>query len=286
MNKNLERKTLRMRIKSLYSSFSEKEKKIADFIINHPEKIVHGTINQVALTLDIADSTVFRFCKRLGYKGFQDMKIAIASEGSESMEQIHEKVRKNDGEKKIIEKIFNSNIQTLKDTLEIIDDEAFGMAVNKIITSDHIEFFGVGGSNAIAMDAYHKFIRTGLAVNYQVDSHLQLMSATQLKEGDLAIIISHTGQSKDILHVLETVKEKKVYTIGITGSIDSKFNREVDISLNTLSEETDFRSEALSSRIGQLTILDALYVSLMIKLGERGQNSLNNIRDVISKKRQ
>lgn len=286
MNKNLEDKSLRMRIKSLYSNFSDKEKRIADFITDHPEKIMHGTINQVAMSLDLADSTVFRFCKRLGYNGFQDMKIAIASEGANTFDQIHEKVKKNDAEKNILEKIFQSNIQTLKDTLEIIDEEIFSLTVKKICASNHIEFFGVGGSNAIAMDAYHKFIRTGLSVNYQVDSHLQLMSATQLREGDVAILISHTGQSKDILHILETVKEKNVYTIGITGFFDSALSQGVDLLLNTLSEETDFRSEALSSRIGQLTILDALYVSLMIKLENQGRESLNNIRKVIEKKRQ
>lgn len=286
MNRNLEDKALRMRIKSLYSNFSDKEKRIADFITDHPEKIMHGTINQVAMSLDLADSTVFRFCKRLGYNGFQDMKIAIASEGANTFDQIHEKVKKNDAEKNILEKIFHSNIQTLKDTLEIIDEEIFSLTVKKICASNHIEFFGVGGSNAIAMDAYHKFIRTGLSVNYQVDSHLQLMSATQLREGDVAILISHTGQSKDILHILETVKEKNVYTIGITGFFDSALSQGVDLLLNTLSEETDFRSEALSSRIGQLTILDALYVSLMIKLENQGRESLNNIRKVIEKKRQ
>lgn len=275
-----------MRIKSLYSRFSDKEKAIADYITDNPDKIVHGTINQVALNLEIADSTVFRFCKRLGYKGFQDLKIAIASEGANTFDQIHEKVKKNDGENKIIEKIFNSNIQTLKDTQEIIDTEIFSLAVEKIISANHIEFFGVGGSNAIAMDAYHKFIRTGLPVNYQIDSHLQLMSATQLKEGDLAILISHTGQSKDILDIMDTVKERNVYTIGISGFYDSDLNQGVNLLLNTLSEETDFRSEALSSRIAQLTILDALYVSLMIKLEDQGRESLDNIRKVISKKRQ
>lgn len=284
MNEKLKGKTLRMRIKNLSPTFSDKEKKIAEFITNNPEKIVHGTINQVAINLGLADSTVFRFCKRLGYKGFQDMKIAIASERS-NMNEVHESVKKNDSKKTILEKVFQSNIQTLEDTLKIINEEDIALAVEKLVQSNHIEFFGVGGSNAVAMDGYHKFIRTGLPVNYQLDSHLQLMSSTQLKKGDIAILISHTGQTKDILHILETLKEKNVYTIGITGFFKSPLNRGVDLSLSTLSEETDFRSEALSSRIGQLTIMDALYVAVMMQLQDQGKKSLKLIRQAIDKKR-
>lgn len=285
MNVSLQNQQIRMRIKTLASSFSEKEKKIADFILQQPEKIIHGTINQVASEMDLADSTVFRFCKRLGYNGFQDMKIALASEQSNEMNQIHERISKNDDEKTVLEKIFQSNIQTLVDTLELMDEDRFSLAVEKIIACNKIEFFGFGGSNAVAMDAYHKFIRTGLPVNYQVDSHLQLMASSQLKEGDVAILISHTGHTKEVIEILDTLTENGVYTIGITGFAKSPLNHGVNLALNTVSEETDFRSEALASRIAQLTILDALYVSLMMKLGDQATNALDTIRRAIQKKR-
>lgn len=285
MNVSLQNQQIRMRIKTLASSFSEKERKIADFILQQPEKIIHGTINQVASEMELADSTVFRFCKRLGYNGFQDMKIALASEQSNEMNQIHERISKSDDEKTVLEKIFQSNIQTLVDTLELMDEDRFSLAVEKIIASNKIEFFGFGGSNAVAMDAYHKFIRTGLPVNYQVDSHLQLMASSQLKEGDVAILISHTGHTKEVIEILDTLTENGVYTIGITGFAKSPLNHGVNLALNTVSEETDFRSEALASRIAQLTILDALYVSLMMKLGDQATKALDTIRRAIQKKR-
>lgn len=285
MKASLENKNIRMRIKSLTSTFSEKEKRIADFMLSEPDKVIHGTINQVAAEIDLADSTVFRFCKRLGYNGFQDLKIALASEKSNELNEIHEKIEKTDDEKTVLEKIFQSNIQTLTDTLEVTDEESFSLAVEKIIVSNKIEFFGFGGSNAVAMDAYHKFIRAGLPVNYQVDAHLQLMASSQLKKGDIAILISHTGHTREILELLEILKENDVYTIGITSFAESPLNQGADLSLNTLSEETDFRSEALASRIAQLTILDALYVSLMMRLGDKATQSLDTIRQAIARKR-
>lgn len=285
MEESLKNKSIRTRIKSLASNFSEKEQRIADFILDNPEKIIRGTINQIASEIDLADSTVFRFCKRLGYDGFQDLKIALASELSETLKDIHERIDEDDDVKSVIKKVFQSNIQTLKDTLEVINEKNFVTAVDRIVEANKIEFFGVGGSNAVAMDAYHKFVRTGLPVNFQMDSHLQIMAASQLNAGDVAIIISHTGHTRELIDVLDTLKEHDVYTIGITGFADSPIKQNVDLALNTISDETIFRSEALASRIAQLTILDALYVSLMIRLGDEASETLERIREAINKMR-
>jgi DNA-binding MurR/RpiR family transcriptional regulator len=285
MNESFKTKNTQMRVRSLFSTLSDKERLMAEFILEHPEKIIHGTINEIAEELNLADSTVFRFCKKLGYKGFQDLKISLATESVNEMKDVHEKVSKSDDEKTILEKVFCSNIKTLQDTLEVIDDKDFSRAVDTILHAGKIELFGFGGSNVIAMDGYHKFIRTGLTVSAQTDSHMQLISASQLKKGDVAILISHTGHSKDILEILETVKEQQVTTICITGFTQSPLSQGSDISLYTLSEETDFRSEALASRIAQLSILDALYVNVMASLDDKGQTSLQHVRKAIEKKR-
>ncbi|OJF94735.1 MurR/RpiR family transcriptional regulator [Alkalibacterium sp. 20] len=285
MNQTFQNKNTQMRIRALHATLSDKERLLADFILDHPEKIIHGTINEVAEELNLADSTVFRFCKKLGYKGFQDLKISLATESTYVMKDIHEKVSKSDDEKTILEKVFHSNIKTLQDTLEVIDDKDFAGAVDIILHANKIELYGFGGSNIIAMDGYHKFIRTGLTVSAQTDSHMQLISASQLKEGDVAILISHTGHSKDILEILETVDEQNVSTICITGFTQSPLSQGADISLYTLSEETDFRSESLASRIAQLSILDALYVNVMMALEDKGKESLKYVRRAIQKKR-
>jgi DNA-binding MurR/RpiR family transcriptional regulator len=274
-----------MRIRNLSSEFSEKERLLADFILHSPEKIIHGTINQIAEELQLADSTVFRFCKRLGYKGFQDLKIALASEAADTIHDIHESVAKEDDEEAVLEKVFHSNIRTLNDTLKVIDGSLFKQAVETILKANRVELFGFGGSNILALDGFHKFIRTGLSVSAQSDSHLQLMSASQMKEGDVAILISHTGQTKDILDIFETVKEHNVTTIGITGFTKSPLSKRVDIPLYTLSDETDYRSEALASRIAQLSLLDALYVNVMMALEESGKQSIQKMREAIRTQR-
>lgn len=273
------------RIKTHYAKFSDKEKMIADYILEHPEKIIHTSINQFAEDLGIADSTVFRFCKRIGFKGYQAMKIALASEIVTPIKDIHETINEEDDIRTVSEKVFRTNIKTLEDTLQLLGGGGFEKAVDAIVKANRVEFFGSGGSGIIAMDGYHKFIRSGIPVLFNSDSHIQLMSASLLTEKDVAILISHSGTTKDIIQVLQILKGNGVKTISITNFAKSPLSEGADIALYTVAEETDYRSEALSSRIAQLSILDSLYVNVMIAKKEASQESLHKMRKAISVKR-
>ncbi|RBW69299.1 MurR/RpiR family transcriptional regulator [Bacillus taeanensis] len=273
------------RIRASYAAFSDKEKKIADYILENPNRILHSTISQVAEDLEIADATVFRFCKRIGFKGYQAMKIVLASEIVTPIKDIHETIKEQDTEKEIAEKIFKSNIRTLNDSINIIDEEMYTKAVNAIVQARRVEFYGNGGSGIIAMDAHHKFLRAGVTTTAYNDSHMQLISLSQLTKDDVIFAISHSGTNKDILDVVDVAKELGVTTIGITNLAKSPLSQRVDIPLYTASQETEYRSEALASRIAQLSIIDALYVNVMIKRKEAGQAALQKVRKAISVKK-
>ncbi|MDN3018830.1 MurR/RpiR family transcriptional regulator [Paenibacillus sp. BSR1-1] len=270
------------KIRSYYARFSDKEKKIANYILDNPDKIIHCTINEVAEDLNVADATVFRFCKRIGYKGYQALKIALASEIITPIQQIHEKISEHDSEKTISEKVFQSNIRTLENTLQIMDSDSIRKAVELLHSADKVEFYGTGGSALIAMDAFHKFIRTGIKAFAFLDSHFQLMSASQLTKNDVAVVISHSGTNKDTTNILNTAIESGAKTIGITSFPKSPISQNVDVALYTSSDETEYRSEALASRIAQLSLIDALYVNLMILNKERAKTAIEKIRGAIS----
>ncbi|PAV28379.1 RpiR family transcriptional regulator [Virgibacillus profundi] len=269
-------------IRSNYKNFSEKEKIIADFTLMNPHKIIHFTINQVSEKLGISEATVFRFCRRIGFKGFQDMKISLATEVVTSVKDIHEKINEEDSIGVITRKSFQSNIKTIEDTLRIQDENLITKVVEAILGAQKIQFFGVGGSAFVALDAYHKFIRSGINVNADLDSHLQMMSASQMTNNDLAIIISHSGSTKDILDLMQIFEENETQTVAITNFTKSPLTEKADISLYTIAAETDFRSEALSSRIAQLSIIDALYVNVMIANKESSWSVLQKMRGSMS----
>lgn len=276
---------VRHRIRGAYGSLREKEKQIADYILEFPEDIVHSTISQVAENAGVAEATVFRFCKKLGFGGYQALKIALASEVVKGIKNIHETIQEGDDEKVVAEKVFQSNTRTLQETIQVLDGEDFSEAVGYLVDADRIEFFGSGGSGVVAQDAHHKFMRTGIPSAAYTDAHLQIMSASQMSPGSVAVLISHTGSNRDILQILDVASERGVKTIGITNLGKSPLSERVDVALYTVSDETEYRSEALSSRLGQLSLIDALFVNVCIRHKDKMQHTLTDMRKAISLKR-
>lgn len=273
------------RIRGAYSTLSKKEQRIADYILKQPEKIIHHTINQVADDLDVAESTVFRFCQRVGFKGYQALKIALASDVVAPLQDIHEDITETDTALEIAEKIFSTNGKTIESTRQILEGASLEKTIELFLGARRIEFFGSGGSAVIALDAYHKFVRSGLQVSAILESHMQLMSASQLTTADVAVVISHSGASKETLDIAKLLKEKGVPMIAITNYAKSPLSKLADVSLYTVSQETAFRSEALASRIAELSLIDALFTAVMMRRGEAARASLQQMREAISLRR-
>ncbi|WP_031422376.1 MurR/RpiR family transcriptional regulator [Exiguobacterium sp. NG55] len=273
------------RIRGAYSTLSKKEQRIADYILKQPEQIIHHTINQVADDLDVAESTVFRFCQRVGFKGYQALKIALASDVVAPLQDIHEDITETDTALEIAEKIFSTNGKTIESTRQILEGASLEKTVELFLGARRIEFFGSGGSAVVALDAYHKFVRSGLQVSAMLESHMQLMSASQLTAEDVAVVISHSGASKETLDIAKLLKEKGVPMIAITNYAKSPLSKIADVSLYTVSQETAFRSEALASRIAELSLIDALFTAVMMRRGEAARASLQQMREAISMRR-
>ncbi|WP_419882491.1 MurR/RpiR family transcriptional regulator [Peribacillus sp. B-H-3] len=252
------------KIRSYYPRFSDKEKIIADYILENSGKIIHCSINEVAEDLKVAEATVFRFCKRIGYKGYQAMKIALASESMTAIQPASELMN----DENITEKIFKSNIRSLANTLQINECASVEKAAECILFAKRISFYGAAGSSAIAMDAFQKFISAGFHAYSFMDTHFQSMFASQLDSQDTAVIISHSGSDKESLKILDAALEKGAKTIVITGFPNSPLARRAHVSLCTSSEETEYRPEDLASLITQLSLIDALYVNVMVKRRE------------------
>ena len=275
-------KTARIRIKQLYRTMSPKEKLIADYILKESNDFSRKTISDISHELHIADSTVFQFTKKLGYEGFKDFKIAIISEETDFKSSVHEKVLRDDDLASVVKKVFDSAKQTIIDTKKMIDINEYRKSIDILIQSERLFLFGVGGSNAIAMDAYHKFLRSPIFPIYSSDSHIQLINASLITEKDCAIIVCHSGITIDILHMAKLIKNNGAKIITITSYPISPLGEMSDAILTTYSDETNYKSESLASRISQLAIIDSLFVTLSIKNEEKYLESLSKFRKAIS----
>lgn len=272
-----------LQIKSSYNMFNDTEKKIAEYIINNTKDFIYSTISQVSEKLEVSDATIFRFCKKIGLKGFQNLKITLATEISDGIDSYsNEGIDENDTEQNIVRKVFNSNITALNDTLSAIDYKLIEKAADVILASDQILFCGNGGSGVVAMDAHQKFLRTGLKVSVYTDNHLQLMAAAQLTSKDLIVVISHSGSNINMLNLVDVARENGTKTIGITSFSQSPLGNKVDYSINAISSETGYQFEAFSSRIAHLTIIDAIYMSTVLKRRELTHAAVQKMRCAIA----
>lgn len=275
--------SIRLKIKTMYNNFSQKEKGIADYILENSSTVAHSSISTLADTLGVADSTLFQFAKKLGYNGFKDFKMAmLIQEKDFSAITIHENINQSDTELMMAQKVFDSNITTLNDTKQLLNQNDLKTAVDLINSSNRLFLFGVGGSEIVATDAYHKFLRSSISVFHSTDYHLQLMESSIVTPNDCAILISHTGKSKETIHLAKTVSAAGAKTIVITSQVNSPLAELGDIVFTSVAEETEFRSEALASRISQLSIIDSLYVILMFYNQEIAYDSISKIRRTIA----
>ncbi|NRD79171.1 MurR/RpiR family transcriptional regulator [Bacillus sp. BRMEA1] len=256
-------------IRSSYHKFSEKEKKIADYILEKPELVIHQAINEVANDLNIADATVFRFSKRIGFKGFQAMKIALASELLMQKRSDQEEPTTNDDEMTLTKKIFNSNIKILQNTLDMIDKHSLKKAIENIHMAKRVEFYGTGRSAVIAMDAAQKFMNAGLRAAAFPDPSFQLMSATHLTKDDVAIFISHSGSNKETMNILKAANAAGAKTIGITAFPKSPISLNVNIGLYTYADGTEYLPLEFASQVAQICLIDALCYHIFQQKSQR-----------------
>ncbi len=281
----MEGKSCLVQIHELYGSMSEKERSIADVILAAPREAVHPSIDELSDRIGVSVSTLFRFVRKLGFEGYQQFRISLATETVESSSHFYEApVCSADGDT-AVSVVFKTAIAALELTMERLDRGALEKAAALAIRARGLFLFGLGGSGIVAKDAYHKLLRAGIRCSAPEDFHLQLMAASQAGPEDAAILVSHTGVNKDALAVAAELKRCGVPLIAISTYPRTPLTKLADLLLLSAAPSSPYASEAFSARIAQLAIVDSLYVEVMELLGEGGVGNLESMRSVIAKRR-
>ncbi len=263
------------RIRSRLPALAAAEQKVAQWVLQHADDVTHMSMAQVARECGVSDTTVLRFCRAVGFQGYTDMKLSIVQDMATPTQLVHDDISEQDDALTIARKVFLSNMQALQDTMEILDGEALVQAVDMLANARLILIIGVGTSSPIMQDMYHMLFRLGLNVRAQPDSYLQLMEAALVGPEDVVVGISQSGASTDPVLTMAEAKRNGARTIVITGNDESPITQYADVTLVTISRET--RAETIASRIAQMTLVDALYVILsmrMLPITTRNENKI------------
>lgn len=273
------------KLQKIYGTLKGAEKKIAEFLLRSPEEVVHLSITELAEKCGVGEATVVRVCKKIGCRGFQELKIRIAGGIVNPQDDIYEEVRREDDTLVMMRKVFQSNLVSLSKTLQVADAGSMRRAIEIVSRSEAVAFFGMGGSAATAFDGYHKFLRTGKRCEVQEDSHLQAMIASLYSPRDCIIAISNTGSNKELVENVRMARENGVKIISVTSNARSPLSGVSDVVLISYGVEQNMKSEAMSSRISALSLLDCLYVGVCLQNPDAYFESVGKIRKAIAAKR-
>ncbi len=270
-----------IRLRGLYPSLKAALRKVADVTLARPELAIYASVNEVAAAAGVSEATVMRLCRLLGFRGFQDFKIALARELVNPLQRLHEEVAEGDDPATIVHKVFQANIAALQDTLAVLDMGAIEAAAQALLAARLLLLIGVGTSGPIVTDAGNKFFRLGLMVRAITDAHLMMMAAALLTPADVLLAVSHSGSTRDPVETAKTAKQAGARVMCITNNSLSPLTKTADLVLVTASRETRFRQEAMASRLCQTSIIDSLYTLMALARPEAALQNLAKIENVI-----
>ncbi len=256
------------------------ERKVIDVVCENPADVLTMTAGEIAQRSGVSEATVARVWRKAGFDGFEEVKIQLAQDLTNTLTAIHEEVAPADPTAAIIHKVFQSNMAALSDTRASLPSGAVDRAADLIAAARQVLVCGVGNSGLLAHDAQQKWLRLGLVVHAAADGVSQAVHAALLREQDVLVAISHSGTSRDILEAAAVARESGTAVIAITQQGKTPLAQLADVVLPTVARETAFRSEAMSSRLCMISIIDTLFVVLAMRAQETTLGNLLRIRTV------
>lgn len=249
-------------IKTHMNAFTKAEKKVAEYVLDNLHQAVNMSISDLSLECGTGETTVFRFCRTLKLKGYMEFRMLLALSVSGLDPEPKADWNSGNGDSRLsglCEKTLNEHISVLKETYKLLEFDKLEQAASKMDGARAIYFYGLGASYLSAQEAHCKFLRITRNVNSIMDSHFQTMSAALAGEGDVAVIFTHSGSSKDAIMIMKLLKENGCFIICVTRFKKTPATELADIALFCGDNETPLQGGSASARISQLYIIDLLF---------------------------
>jgi DNA-binding MurR/RpiR family transcriptional regulator len=248
------------RIESLYDTLGNAEKQVADYVMKHPDRVPFESVQEIARKADVSVATVSRLAGKLGYDSLKDFKIQLAQQPTTPISGMFEAIAPDDSDAQVLRKVFGGNIRSLEQTLEVLDEEALVAAAKRIGACQRIFLMGVGSSGNIARDAALRLSHLDIPAEATVESYDMVNRAARCSGRDVVLGISHSGRSTVLVEAIQLARSNGASTIGISNYFKSPLHEASDIFLHTSFAETRVKVAALSSRVAQMCLIDALYL--------------------------
>lgn len=275
------------RIRAHLGSMQGADERVARVFVEQPNVVIYRSASEVGEMADTSSATVVRCAQKLGFKGFHDLKLALANELA-----VFEQEREEDGpggsgdpRLAIVEQITRAGAESVRDAGALVDPEAFDQVVGAIADARQVLFSGVGTSAPLCQDAAYRFSAIGVIAAAPADVHVQHVQARLLTKEDVCIVVSHTGSTRETLAVAEAAGAAGARTVAITSFASSPLTEVVDQVIVAGTRELALRLEAMASRLAHLALLDALLVAVAGRDQARSDAALELYMDVLGEHR-
>jgi len=256
---------LLLSVRALLPSLSEQRQKVGQYILDNPAEVVHLSIGSLAQRCRTSDTTVFSFCRILGIDGYQELKIRLAQDMATDRTPVYANATRGDSLAEAAHKAIAADMKALSDTLHILDLPTLDRVADALLAARRVDIYGSGGGAIAALELQYKLMRVGVRAVPHIDAEVQVVSATLLTPADLAVAISHSGESQDVLHALRIAGEAGARTIAITNHPASPIAQAAEIRLYTAAQEALAYGYPLGARVAQIGLIDVLYTCMALK---------------------
>ena len=250
------------KISNEYYTLTASEKKVADFVLSNQNGTQFMSISELAGSCDVAEATVSRFCRRLGYKGYNTFKLAVANAFIQHKpwnNPLSGEITEEDTLEDISRKLHTAEIEAITQTMELLNLDAVRDAADLLHSASRVMCMGQGGSMIMATEAQHLFSTVSNKFTAVGDSHLQAMSAIAMDPDDLILFFSYSGSTKAMMDTLKLAAQRKGRVILVTRFPNSPGSDYADVVLQCGSNQNPLQAGSVTARIAQLYLLDVLF---------------------------
>ncbi|QGG54854.1 MurR/RpiR family transcriptional regulator [Paenibacillus sp. B01] len=249
---------LKLKVSSYYPSLTKSEQKVADYVLGASESIMYRSVTELADLSGVGETTVMRFCRAIGFKGYQDFKLALAQDYSPHRQARDGSPEAGEDDGDFPALVHRELASILADTMDLLDRTKLDEAVRRIHEAGYVQLFGVGTSGLTALDAKNRLLRIGLRAEAATDAHIQAMMAVTMGRGDVAIGISLSGSTLDTVDLLSKARQQGAYIIAITNYAKSPITAEADLVLLTAGKESPLEGGSIGAKMSQLLVIDLI----------------------------
>lgn len=271
---------LAAKVRTLAPSMTRSMQRVAEAVAGDPAGCSALTVTGLAELTGTSEATVVRTARLLGYPGYRDLRLALAGlaaqQESGQSPAVTADIAVDDSLAEVVAKLAHDEQQTLADTAAGLDTAQLAACVDALAGARRIDIYGIGASGLVAQDLAQKLLRIGLIAHAHADPHLAVTNAVQLRPRDVAIAITHSGTTGDVIEPLRTAFERGATTIAVTGRPDGAVSQYADHLLTTsTARESELRPAAMSSRTSQLLVVDCLFVGVAQRTYETAAPALS-----------